>query len=179
MGVPSDQLMNMIKSQQDSATPGGLPPAPEMGGEISGTSAPPMSSPMSTPEPKMGNREAAMINLSMAQDLIEQALPAIGSDSPEGRSALAAISAINKVIGAKKAKTNELQPAEILQMLQNLPQAGGASPETKAMAGAPAIPGMGATPPAPPPMPAGGGMPPPPAPGGAPGGAPMPPTPPM
>jgi hypothetical protein len=180
MGVPSDQLMNMIKSQQDSATPGGLPPAPDMGGGMSDTSAPPMASPMSTPEPKMGNREAAMINLSMAQDLIEQALPAIGSDSDDGRAALAAISAINKVIGAKKAKTNELQPAEILQMLQNLPQAGGASPEMKAMAGAPAIPGMGTPPPAPLTPPAGGGLPPPPpGAGGAPGGAPMPPTPPM
>jgi hypothetical protein len=145
-----------------------------MGGAMSDTSAPPMASPMSTPEPKMGNREAAMINLSMAQDLIEQALPAIGSDSEEGRAAIAAISAINKVIGAKKSKTSELQPAEILQMLQNLPQAGGASPEMKAMAGAPAIPGMSAPPPAPP---SGGGMPPPP--GGAPGGAPMPPPQPM
>jgi len=174
MGASSDQLMSMIKSQQDSATPGGLPPAPDMGGGMSDASAPPMASPMSTPEPKMGNREAAMINLSMAQDLIEQALPAIGSDSEEGRAAIAAISAINKVIGAKKAKTNELQPAEILQMLQNLPQAGGASPEMKAMAGAPAIPGMSAPPPAPP---SGGGMPPPP--GGAPGGAPMPPPQPM
>ena len=56
MGVPSDQLMQMIQSQRDCATPGGLPPAPEvpaMG--ISDDSASPMGSPMSTPEPKMGS----------------------------------------------------------------------------------------------------------------------------
>ena len=36
----------------------------------------------------------------------------------------------------------ELKKSEILQMLQTLPQAGGATPEGKAMAAAPAVPGM-------------------------------------
>jgi len=96
---------------------------------------------MSTPEPKMGSREASMINLGMAQDLLEQSLPAVGSDSDEGRAILGAISAINKVLGPRKGKTNELQQSEILQMLQTLPQAGGATPEGRAIAQAP-IPGM-------------------------------------
>lgn len=165
MSVPSDQLMQMIKSQRDGATPAGTPPAPEAPTGMSENTAAPMASPMSTPEPKMGNREAAMINLSMAQDLLEQALPAVGSDSHEGRSILSAIGTINKIIGPKKAKTNELQPTEIMQMLQTLPQAGGATAEGKAMAQAPQIPGMSA--PVPPP-PAGGGMP-----GGAPSATPQ------
>jgi len=165
MGVPSDQLMQMIKSQRDSATPTGVPQAPEVPTGMSENSAAPMGSPMSTPEPKMGNREAAMINLSMAQDLLEQALPAVGSDSEEGRSILNAISVINKVIGPKKSKTNELQPTEIMQMLQTLPQAGGATAEGKAMAQAPTIPGMST--PVPPP-PTGGGLP-----GGAPSATPQ------
>ena len=164
MGVPSDKLMEMIKSQRDGATPQGVPAAPETPTGMSDNSAPPMGSPMSTPEPKMGNREAAMINLSMAQDLLEQALPAVGSDSDEGRSILNAIGVINKVIGPKKSKTNELQPTEIMQMLQTLPQAGGATAEGKAMAQAPTIPGMST--PVPPP-PAGGGLP-----GGAPSATP-------
>jgi hypothetical protein len=108
---------------------------------------------MSTPEPKMGNREAALINIGMAMDLIEQSLPAIGSESDEGRKLLAAIRSMTDVIGAKRNKTGELQQSEILQMLQTLPQAGGATPEVKAMQQAPAIPGMGASPP-PPPAPA-------------------------
>jgi hypothetical protein len=49
-----------------------------------------------------------------------------------------------------------LQPAEILQMLQTLPQAGGATPEGRAMAQAPAIPGMMPPTGAPAPAPAGG-----------------------
>ena len=160
MGVPSDQLMQMIKSQRDGATPSGIPPAPEGVTGMSDTSAAPMASPMSTPEPKMGNREAAMINLAMAMDLLEQSLPALGSETPEGQKILGAIRTMTSVIGPKKAKTNELQPAEIMQMLQTLPQAGGATAEGKAMQQAPQIPGMSA--PTPPPA----------MPGGMPGGAP-------
>ena len=159
MGMPQDQLMSLIQSQRDSATPGGLPPTPEAAGP-GDAGAPPMSAPMSTPEPKMGNREAAMINVSMALDLLEQSLPALGSETPEGKSILQAIRTMTGLLGPKKEKTAELQPAEILQLLQTLPQAGGASPEAKAMAGAPAIPGMSPNPP--PPVP------------GAPGGGPMP-----
>ena len=160
MGVPSDQLMQMIKSQRDGATPAGIPPAPEGVTGMSDTSAPPMASPMSTPEPKMGNREAAMINIAMAMDLLEQSLPAFGSETPEGQKVLGAIRTMTSVIGPKKAKTNELQPAEIMQMLQTLPQAGGATAEGKAMQQAPQIPGMSAQ------------TPPPAMPGGMPGGAP-------
>ena len=173
MGVPSDQLMQMIKSQRDGATPAGIPPAPEGVTGMSDTSAPPMASPMSTPEPKMGNREAGLINISMAMDLLEQVLPAFGSESAEGQKVLGAIRTLTGLIGAKKAKTNELQPTEIMQMLQTLPQAGGATAEGKAMAQAPKIPGMspGGMPPPPAPFGAGGGMPPPPG-GGLPGGMP-------
>jgi hypothetical protein len=158
MSVPSDRLMEMIKAQRAPA--GGAAPAETETptGAISDTESAPMSSPMSTPEPKMGTREGAMINISMAMDLIEQALPALGSESPEGQKALSVLRQMSGILGGKKEKTKELQGAEIMQMLQNLPQAGGATPEGKAMAAAPAIPGM--APPAP------GGMPP--------GGAPQP-----
>ena len=146
-----DRIMQLMQGQQGGATSAGAMPSPDTGG-MSDATTPPASAPMTTPEPKMGNREGALINLSMAQDLIEQALPSIGSDSEEGRAALAAITAINKVLGPRKSKTKELQQSEILQMLQNLPQAGGGTPEGRAMAQAPAIPNM-------PPMPGAGGMP--------------------
>jgi hypothetical protein len=100
----------------------------------------------------MGSKEGAMINIGMAVDLLEQSLPALGSESPEGQKALAAIRQLSGLMGSRKNRTNELQQSEILQMLQTLPQAGGASPEMKAMSAAP-IPGM--------PPPPGGGMPPP------------------
>ena len=154
MATPPDQLMSLIKSQRDAATPAGIPSAPDMPSAMSDTSAPPMAAPMSTPEPKMGNREAAMINIGMAMDLLEQSLPALGSESEEGKKVLSAIRTMTGIIGQRKNKTGELQQSEILQLLQTLPQAGGATPESKAMSQAPTIPGMGATPPAPPtPMP--------------------------
>ena len=150
MAVAPDKLMEMIKSQRDSATPTGVPPTPETpSAGLSDSSTPPMSAPMSTPEPKMGNREGAMVNLSMAMDLLKQALPAIGAESEEGKKLLSAIRMVTGVLGPKQDQASALQPSEILQMLQTLPQAGGATPEGKAMSQAPAIPGMAAPAPSP------------------------------
>jgi hypothetical protein len=100
----------------------------------------------------MGSKEGAMINIGKAVDLLEQSLPAFGSESPEGQKALAAIRQLSGLMGSRKNRTNELQQSEILQMLQTLPQAGGATPEMKSMSAAPIL-GM--------PPPPGGGMPPP------------------
>jgi len=160
MSVPQDKLMELMSGPRSASAPVPVPPMPP--GGMPDAETPPMGAPMSTPEPKMGSKEASMINLGMAQDLLEQALANIGSNTEEGKAVLSAISTLNKVLGPRKNKTNELQQSEIIQMLQSLPQAGGATPESKSIAAAPP-PGM--TPP-------GGGMPPPPPP---PGGMPPPP----
>jgi len=149
MSVPPDKLMELMRGSQAAA---GTPTPEPQTGAMSDAETPPMASPMSTPEPKMGSKEAALINISMAMDLLEQSLPAFGSESAEGQKALNAIRQLSGLIGPRKGKTNELQQSEILQMLQTLPQAGGATPEGKAMAQAP-IPGMpqaGGMPPTPP-----------------------------
>jgi hypothetical protein len=99
-----------------------------------------MGAPMSTPEPKMGSKEGALVNIGMVIDLLEQSLPALGADSEEGKTIMDAISKLNKMLGGRKASTNELQQAEIMQLMRSLPQAGGATPEGRAMAQAP-IPG--------------------------------------
>lgn len=161
--MATPDMMDLIKNQRDKATPQGVPPAPDSGVAMSDASTAPAASPMSTPEPKMGNREGALVNISIAMDMLEQSLPAVGSESDEGRKIIAAIRTLTDVIGPKKAKTNELQQSEILQLLQTLPQAGGATPEGKAVSQAPAVPGMSPTPGA-------GAMPPPPAMGAMPGG---------
>lgn len=139
MSVPSDKLMELMRKGQPAQPQQGMEPTPPQ--SISDAETPPMSSPMSTPEPKMGSKEGAMINIGMALDLIEQSLPALGSDSEEGEKALNAIRTLSGLLGPRKNKTNELQQSEILQMLQTLPQAGGMSPEAKAVSQAP-IPGM-------------------------------------
>lgn len=153
MSVPADKLMELMRGSRSASAPLPVPEAPQVAG-MSDADTPPMASPMSTPEPKMGSKEGALINISMAMDLLEQSLPALGSESVEGQKALNAIRQLSGLIGPRKGKTNELQQSEILQMLQTLPQAGGATPEGKAMAQAP-IPGMppaGGMPPSPPPM---------------------------
>lgn len=143
MSVPQNRLMELMRQGQG---PGAVPPpSPDAsagpGAGMSGQETAPMSAPMSTPEPKMGSREGAMINLGMALDLIEQALPALGSESDEGQKALAALRTLTGIMGPRKNKTNELQQSEILQMMQSLPQAGGATPEARAIQQAP-VPGM-------------------------------------
>lgn len=156
--------MQLLRNQR-------APEAPEMAAPPPGEGAaatPPMAAPMATPEPKMGSREGALINVGMAMDLIERSLPSVGSETEEGQKLLAALRTLTGVMGSRRQKVGELQNAEILQLLQQLPQAGGATPEMKAMAGMPAVPGMaGGAPPPPPPGPPPGGMPP-----GMPGGAP-------
>jgi hypothetical protein len=161
--MADQDIMALMQGQQDQgAPPPGAPPA---------MTPPPMPSPMSTPEPKAGQREAALINVSMALDLIEQSLPAIGSETPEGQSLMSALSKLSSVLGPKKQKAGELQSAEILQLLQNLPQAGGGSPLSKAIAGGPPNLGlMGGQPPAPAPAPGPAGAPPAMPPGMPPGG---------
>lgn len=112
---------------------------------------------MATPEPKMGTRESALVNLNMATDLIEQALPGLGSESPDGQKAVMALRALSGILGPRKQQVGELQPAEILQMIQSLPKGmgpPGASP------GAATPGGAGAPPPMTPPMPGGGATPP-------------------
>jgi hypothetical protein len=136
MSVPPDQLMALMRKGQQG--PGQT--APQMP-SASIQEAPPMGAPMSTPEPKLGSREGALINLGMALDLIEQSLPALGAESEEGQKAMTALRSLNGVLGSRKGNVNELQQSEILQMLQTLPQAGGMSPENRAIQQAP-TPGM-------------------------------------
>ena len=116
--------MQMMRSERSPQQPSPLD------SEASATDmTPPMSAPMSTPEPQMGNREGAMVNLGLAMDLIQRALPALGSSSPEGVKVLSALRTLTGVIGSKKESIDELKQSEILQMLQALPQAGVATPE--------------------------------------------------
>jgi hypothetical protein len=166
MAVPSDRMMQLMAKGQGA--PANAAPAPD-------AVTPPMGAPMATPEPKFGDKEAAMINVSLALDLLNQSLPAIGSSSPEGEKIMSAVRALTGMIQPRQAKTDQLKNAEILQLLQSLPQLGGGAPEARAMMSAPPIPGLapggGQAPPPPPMPPAGGAMPPPGGPMPPPGGA--------
>jgi len=145
MAVSSEELMRLMEEQRGKKAEAEMPEMETEGEEEeveTEESASPMAAPMSTPEPKMGSKEGAMVNLGLAMDLIKRALPAIGSDSEEGKKVLSAIKVLADITGKSSDGMEELKKAEILQMLQTLPQAGGATPEGKAMAAAPAVPGM-------------------------------------
>lgn len=134
-----------LRSSGSNPPPGGLDLAANPN-----ASAAPAAAPMATPEPKMGTRESALINLGMAIDLIEQSLPGLGSESPEGQKAVAALRNLSGILGPRKANVGELQPAEIMQMIQSLPK--GMGPQAGPGAGATgpgAPPGIGQTTPPP------------------------------
>lgn len=136
MSVPPDKLMELMSRAKTGSMSSEEPFEEQME-----TETPPMSAPMSTPEPKLGSKEGAMVNVSIALDLLEQSLPALGADSEEGKKAMDVIRSLNAMLGPRKNQTNELQQSEILQMLQTLPQAGGMSPESRAIARQP-LPGL-------------------------------------
>ena len=109
----------------------GAPGAPGAGGMPQPAQA--GGAPMSTPQPAQGDKQNAMVNVSLAMDLLEQTLHALGSESEEGQAILTCLSGLSKKFGHTKAKSQDLVPAELMQLMQSLPQAGGMSPEAKAM----------------------------------------------
>ena len=78
---------------------------------------------MSSPQDKKGLKAAAHTNVHIAVNMLEEALPAFGSESPEGAKILSALKVLGGLVGKKD--TSDLVPAEILQMVQRLPQMGG------------------------------------------------------
>lgn len=143
MADASESVMNLIRGSAGANAPASAMPTPQSPTAMpqQPNEAPPMASPMTTPEPKSGNKEGARINVQMAMDLLQQSLPAFGSDSEEGKAILEIMKKMGSTFGMREAQTRELVPAEILQMIQTLPQAGGASPEQRVAASAP-IPGL-------------------------------------
>src|SRR5690242_16036918 len=110
MPVSDLNVMNAMKAGNGASGAGiGGSPGPN----------PPMTAPMSTPEPKQGNIQHAKVKIGQALDLIEMALPDLGSETPEGQAAVAALRALHKVIGQKRAEIDALQPAEAKSLLQN------------------------------------------------------------
>jgi hypothetical protein len=98
----------------------------------------PGGGPMSTPGPKEGEIQKARVNISMVFQLLEQSLPAFGSQSEEGKSVLQALSTLTKRFGKDRQKADQLIPAELMQLVQSVPGMGGGTPAAQAMGGMPA-----------------------------------------
>jgi hypothetical protein len=78
---------------------------------------------MSKPQDKRGMKAAAATNLHIAANMLEEALPAYGSESPEGGKILSALKILAGLVGKKD--NSDLVPAEVMQMVKRLPQLGG------------------------------------------------------
>ena len=129
MGVPPEVLQQMMARGGQGGAPGGQPPpgAPP-GGAPPGAGAPagqasPAAAPMAAPQEKQGKMAAASTNVHIAMNMLEEALPAFGSESDEGKAVMKALTALSKL--AAKRDSSDLVPAEILQMVRQMPQMGG------------------------------------------------------
>jgi len=118
MSVPPEVLAQMKNQMGGAPQPGAPLPmgAPDPG-------AGPAAAPMAKPQNKDGLKEAARINVHIAMNMLEQALPAFGSESKEGKAILRHLSGLAKDFGEHDA--GDLVPAEVAQMVKSLPQAGG------------------------------------------------------
>lgn len=115
MSMPPDQMAAMMGGQ---GAPAGGPAAPGAPGSA------PMGAPMATPEPAAGQHQAAIVNVQMAINMLEQALPILGSHTDEGQIVLTALKSLSKQFG--ETKSQELVPAELQMMMQSAQQPGGA-----------------------------------------------------
>lgn len=99
---------------------------------------PPSGGPMATPAPKEGEIQKAMTKIAMVQQLLEQALPAFGTDSSKGKAVKSMMDTASKEFGATREKSEQFINAELMELMQSFTGLGGGSPAAKAMGGAPA-----------------------------------------
>ena len=128
MSVPPELMQKMMQggaSPGGGAPPGGAPPTQPTAPDPSAAAGAkqPGAAPMSKPQDKRGLKAAAQTNIHIAVNMLEEALPAFGSESEEGGKILAALKNLSAMLGKKD--TSDLVPAEVLQMVKRLPQMGG------------------------------------------------------
>jgi hypothetical protein len=94
---------------------------------------------MTTPQPKEGQMQAAKTNIAICFKLLEESLGSFGAQTEEGKAVLSALSTLTKKFGEDRAKSEQLIPAELMQM--NSASGAAPGPAAQAMpAGKPAIP---------------------------------------
>lgn len=120
MSVPPDLMKQMLK--QGGTAPGATP-SPQGPASDGARQMPPAAAPFSTPQEKRGLKATAMANVHIAMTLLEQAIPDLGSETDEGQMVMKAVQGLGKLAG--KRDNTDLVPAEVMQMVKQLPQMGG------------------------------------------------------
>ena len=119
MSVPPEILQRLQQAQGAGGPPAGA--APNMPGGAPG--AGPGGSPTPQPQEKKGLKTSAMVNLSIAQNMIEQALTAFQPADPEYKACLKALNVLAPL--AAKNDASDLVPAQVMRMVGEMPQMGG------------------------------------------------------
>ena len=91
----------------------------------------PAAAPMARPQEKIGLKVSAQANIHIAMNLLEEALPAFGSESREGQKILQSLKILGTLGGSRESK--DLVPASVMQMVSQLPQMGGGSDMQRAI----------------------------------------------
>jgi hypothetical protein len=88
---------------------------------------------MAQPTPNDGARQMGLVQVETAMSMLEQALPSLGSNTPEGEAALKALSVLSRAVNRQKSQ--DLVPAQIAELARTQQQSplaqmmgGGAAP---------------------------------------------------
>lgn len=135
--IPQDLQKLIAGGAGKTAAPGPSPMSAAAPGNT-----PPPGGPMTTPQPKAGVTQAALVNMAAVFKLLEQSLPAFGSQTEQGKCVIDVLGKLGKCFGETRQRADELIPAELNQLIKNAP---GQGPMGKAMAATPpsqpAVPG--------------------------------------
>ena len=69
---------------------------------------------MAQPSPNDGNKQMGMVNVETAMQMLEQALPDLGSNTPEGAAVIKALSVLSSKFNRGPAQ--QLVPAQITEL---------------------------------------------------------------
>ena len=123
MSVPPEVMKRMMAGGSGaggpSASPQGAAGAPPQGAAQQS----PSGSPTAQPQDKRGLQAAAMANVTIMQNLAEQALTAFEPGDPIYKALLKCLNTLEPI--AAKHDASDLVPASVMQMVGQLPQMGG------------------------------------------------------
>lgn len=125
MSVPPEMMQAMSGGGAPGAAPPGAPP-----GGAGGPEPGPNAAGMMTPQTPQGQQEGSKVDVMLATKMLERSIVAFGVTSKEGKAILTALKTLGSAFGEDEEKTQELMPAEIRQMMQQLagPGAEGGAP---------------------------------------------------
>jgi hypothetical protein len=144
MSVPAQLIQQLMSGGAGPPQAGaGAPPMAAPPGIGNPQAKPPAASPMSQPAEKKGLVAAAMTNVSIAQNMLEQAMTAFQPGDKEYSAVLKALNTLASI--SAKRDSSDLVPAEVMQLNSQLPQMGGGTEVQRALAkmqqqGKPAMP---------------------------------------